>query len=136
MTRVTVDTNVLISALVFQGLPGEFLALALAGSFQLITSPVLLDELNERLRFKFLWSPAKASQARSELEILCEVVSTVNHLAIIVDDPDDDRVLECAAAGRAEIIVSGDRHLLKLGSFDGITILTVRQFMDRINPAA
>ena len=53
MTRVTVDTNVLISALVFQGLPGEFLALALAGSFQLITSPVLLDELNENSASSF-----------------------------------------------------------------------------------
>jgi putative PIN family toxin of toxin-antitoxin system len=96
MTRVTVDTNVLISALVFQGLPGEFLALALAGSFQLIASPVLLDELDEKLRFKFLWSQPKASRVRNELEILCEVVSTINHLAVILDDPDDDRVLECA----------------------------------------
>jgi putative PIN family toxin of toxin-antitoxin system len=135
MTRVTVDTNVLISALVFEGLPGEFLALARAGSFQLITSPALLDELDEKLRFKFLWSPARASQVRRELEMLCEVVSTVNHLVIVKDDPDDDRVLECAVAGRADTIVSGDRHLLKLGSYDGIAILSVRQFLDRINPA-
>jgi uncharacterized protein len=117
------------------GLPGEFLALALAGSFQLITSPVLLDELNEKLRFKFQWSPAKASQTRNELEILCEVISTINRLAVIKDDPDDDRVLECATAGRADYIVSGDRHLLNLGFYDGISILTVRQFMDRIIPA-
>jgi predicted nucleic acid-binding protein len=89
MTRFTVDTNVLISALVFQGLPGKFLALALAGAFQLITSPILLDELDEKLRFKFLWSPAKADQARSALEALCDVVSTTDSLAVIQDDPDD-----------------------------------------------
>jgi uncharacterized protein len=136
MTRVAVDTNVLISALVFQGLPGEFLALALARSFQLITSPALLDELDEKLRFKFLWSVVKASQVCHELEMLCEVVSTINHLAVILDDPDDDRVLEYAIAGRAEYIVTGDRHLLKLGSYNGTAILTVRQFMDRISPAA
>jgi putative PIN family toxin of toxin-antitoxin system len=136
MTRVTVDTNVLISALVFQGLPGKFLALALAGAFQLITSPILLDELDEKLRFKFLWSPAKADQARSALEALCDVVSTTDSLAVIQDDPDDDRVLECAVAGRADTIVSGDRHLLKLGSYDGTQILTVRQFMDQISPVA
>ena len=64
MTRVTIDTNVLISALLFRGLPGEFLALAIAGSFQLITSPVLLDELDEKLRLKFLWSKAKADEVR------------------------------------------------------------------------
>jgi putative PIN family toxin of toxin-antitoxin system len=136
MTRVTVDTNVLISALVFQGLPGKFLALALAGAFQLITSPILLDELDEKLRFKFLWSPVKADQARSVLEALCDVVSTTDSLAVIQNDPDDDRVLECAVAGRADTIVSGDRHLLKLGSYDGIAILTVRQFMDQISPVA
>jgi putative PIN family toxin of toxin-antitoxin system len=132
MTRVTADTNVLISALVFQGLPGKFLALALAGAFQIITSPILLDELDEKLRFKFLWSPTKVDQARSDLEELCDVVSTIDHLHIIIDDPDDDRVLECAVAGRADFIVSGDRHLLNLGSYDGTPIVTARQFMDRV----
>jgi uncharacterized protein len=135
MTRVTVDTNVLISALLFNGLPGRFLALALAGSFQLITSPVLLDELDEKLRFKFLWSPARANETRNELEMLCDVVSTINCLTIIVEDPDDDRVLECAIAGMADFVVSGDRHLLKLGSYDGIPIITVRRFMDQFDPA-
>jgi putative PIN family toxin of toxin-antitoxin system len=136
MNRVTVDTNVLISALVFQGLPGEFLALALAGSIQLITSPALLDELDEKLRFKFLWSSVKASQARNELEILCDVISAIRHLTVIADDPDDDRVLECAIAGSADVIISGDRHLLDLRSFQGIQILTVRLLMDQIGPAA
>lgn len=135
MTRVTVDTNVLISALVFEGLPGEFLALARDGSFQPITSPTLLDELDEKLRSRFLWSLAKASQLRGELEVLCDVVSTIPHLAVIKADPDDDRVLECAVAGRADAIVSGDRHLLNLGSYDGIAVLTVRQFMEKIKPA-
>jgi predicted nucleic acid-binding protein len=48
--------------------------------------------------------------------------------------PTTERVLECAVAGRADTIVSGDRHLLKLGSYDGTQILTVRQFMDQISP--
>jgi len=136
MTRVTVDTNVLISALLFHGLPGEFLGLALDGasdgSIRLITSPVLLDELDEKLRFKFHWSPAKADQLLKELEAVCDVVSTINSLSVIEEDPDDDRVLECAVAGRADCIVSGDRHLLKLGAYEGMPIVTVRQFMDRI----
>ncbi len=46
------------------------------------------------------------------------------------EDPDDDRVLECAVAGKADYVVSGDRHILKLSSYEGIPILTVRQFMD------
>ena len=139
MTRVTVDTNVLISALLFHGLPGEFLGLALEsadGSIQLITSPVLLDELDEKLRLKFHWSSAKADRIRKELEALCDVVSTIGSLTVIEEDPDDDRVLECAIAGRADYIVSGDRHLLKLGSYKSIPIVTVRQLMDSFKPAS
>jgi putative PIN family toxin of toxin-antitoxin system len=136
MTRVTVDTNVFISGLVFEGLPSEFLSLALAGSVQLITSTALLDELGEKLRNKFLWSSSKADQTRSALEALCEVVSTAPTLSVVKDDPDDDRVLECAIAGRADTIVSGDRHLRKLGVCEGIPIVTVRQFMDHFIPAS
>ena len=57
-------------------------------------------------------------------------------LAVVKDDPDDDRVLECAIAGHADSIVSGDRHLLKLGAYEGIPIATVRQFMDKLKPEA
>lgn len=135
MTRAVLDTNILISAILFKGIPGRLLELAIAGSFRVVTSPTLLDELDEKLRGKFQLPSADADQVRSDLEELCDVVSTIPHLAILKDDPDDDRVLECAVAGRAEIIISGDRHLLKLGSYDGIAILNVRQFMDRINPA-
>jgi predicted nucleic acid-binding protein len=53
-------------------------------------------------------------------------------LQVIIDDPDDDRVLECAVAGEVDYIVSGDRHLLKLGSYQGISIVTAREFMNAI----
>lgn len=58
------------------------------------------------------------------------VVKPTVILEVIKDDADDNRVLECAAAGEANYIVSGDRHLLTLSSYEGIPILTVRQFMD------
>lgn len=135
MIRAVLDTNILISALLFKGIPGQLLEFAIAGSFRAVTSPTLLDELDEKLRGKFQLRGTEADQVRSDLEDLCDVVSTIPHLEAVKDDPDDDRVLECAVAGRADVIVSGDRHLLKLGSFDGIAILSVRHFMDRINPA-
>jgi putative PIN family toxin of toxin-antitoxin system len=136
MTRVVADTNIYISALMFGGLPGAFLDLAFAGSFTLITSSVLLDELDEKLRGKFEVAPPDADLIRSRLENVAELVSSPHRLSIITEDPDDNRVLECAMAGRADIIVSGDRHVLKLGGYEGIIILTARQFMDRIMPPA
>lgn len=132
MIRVVADTNIFISALMFGGLPGTFLDLALVKSFQLVTSPALLDELDEKLRGKFEVSPEDAARIRLRLETSALVVQPAFSLAVVKDDPDDDRVLECAVAGNADYVVSGDRHLLKLGAYDRIPILTARQFMDAI----
>jgi putative PIN family toxin of toxin-antitoxin system len=130
MLRVVADTNVFISALMFGGLPGAFLDLAFAHHFQLITSPVLLDELEEKLRSKFQISSADADLIRAKIERHALLIEPSIALKIVAEDPDDDRVIECAIAGETDYIVSGDRHLLKLESYSGVTIATVREFMD------
>ena len=130
--RVVADTNIFISALVFGGLPGSFLDLAFLRSFQLVTSPILLHELDEKLRLKFALSADDADRVRAKLESAALVIEPNLALTVITDDPDDDRVLECAVAGRVDYIVSGDRHLLKLGSYQGISIVTAREFMNAI----
>jgi putative PIN family toxin of toxin-antitoxin system len=136
MIRVVADTNIFISVLMFGGLPGAFLDLAFLPVFTLVTSPVLLDELDEKLRLKFGLSSTDADLVRSKLEANADLIGTVETPKIVKADPDDDRVLECAVAGRADYIVSGDRHLLKLGSYDDIPILTVRQFLNKIEPTS
>jgi putative PIN family toxin of toxin-antitoxin system len=130
MSRVVLDTNVYVSALMFGGLPGSLLDLAFLRSFTLLISPVLLDELDEKLREKFGVSPEDTVLVRARLENVAEVVEPGEALNVITDDPDDNRVLECAVKGRADLIVSGDRHLLKLAGYQGISIVTVRQFME------
>lgn len=132
MFRVVADTNVLISALQFGGLPGTFLAQAFARNFTLVTSPVLLDELDEKLRSKFKASDADAAAIRQKLEAAAIVVSPIIVLQVIPDDPDDNRVLECAITGQAHVVVSGDRDLLRLGSHADIPVLTVRQFLEKL----
>jgi putative PIN family toxin of toxin-antitoxin system len=134
MIRVVADTNIFVSAIMFGGLPGAFLDLALRGSFSLIVSIPILDELDEKLRLKFQVSADDSSAIRAKLEAIADMVTPTENLAIIVDDPDDDRVLECAIEGRADFIVSGDRHLLRLASFKSIPILTVRQFFSAAQP--
>jgi putative PIN family toxin of toxin-antitoxin system len=132
MIRVVADTTIFISALMFGGLPGTFLDLAFVKSFQLVTSPVLLDELDEKLRGKFEVSSEDAALIRERRQSCALVMTPGIALKVIEEDPDDDRVLECAVAAEADYVVSGDRHLLKLGSYEGIPIMTVRQFMDAI----
>jgi putative PIN family toxin of toxin-antitoxin system len=128
--RVVADTNILISALLFGGLPGKFLDLALRRRFTLVTSKALLDELDEKLRGKFAVSESDALAIRAKLEGHANLVEPDFELNAVPDDPDDNRVLECAVAGQADWIVSGDRHLLGLVRHAGIEIVTVRQFVE------
>lgn len=130
MMRVVADTNVFLSALLFGGLPEEFLNLALRRRFALITSAALLDELDEKLRGKFAVSDRDAQSIRTNLEGSAAVVNPSFELHAVPDDPDDNRVLECALAGNADFIVSGDRHLLRIGNYEGIVIVSVRQFLE------
>jgi putative PIN family toxin of toxin-antitoxin system len=129
MIRVVFDTNVYISALMFGGLPGSLLDLAFLQSFILVISPALMDELDEKLRLKFEVSAEDAAIVRAKLESNAEIVMPDVVLDVIEDDPDDNRVLECAVKGSANYIVTGDRHLLKLGAYEAIPIVTVRQFL-------
>ena len=134
MMRVVADTNVLISALMFGGLPGRFLDLALRREFALVTSKALLDELDEKLRGKFAVSESDARAIREKLERSANLVDPNFQLNAVPDDPDDNRVLECAVAGKADFIVSGDRHLLRIGNYAGIAIVTVREFLESWSP--
>jgi hypothetical protein len=128
--RVVADTNVFISALMFGGLPGVFLDLALRRRFTLVTSMALLDELDEKLRGKFAVSERDALAIRAKLEGNATLADPDFGLNAVPEDPDDNRVLECAVAGKADLIVSGDRHLLRIESYDGIAIVSVRQFLE------
>jgi putative PIN family toxin of toxin-antitoxin system len=128
--RVVADTNVFISALMFGGLPGIFLDLALRRKFALVISTAVLDELNEKLRGKFAVSERDALAIRAKLEGNADVADPSFELNAVPDDPDDNRILECAVAGKADFIVSGDRHLLRIESYDGIAIVSVRQFLE------
>jgi len=130
MGRVVLDTNIYISASMFGGVPGNLLELALLGALALIISPALLDELDDKLQNKFGVSSQDAAILRAALQNIALVVEPRETISAIADDPDDNRVLECAVGGNADLIVSGDRHLLKLLSFRGIPIVTARQFMD------
>lgn len=145
MRRVVLDTNVVVSALLFGGPPATLYRLAITGQIIAVTSPVLLGELHGVLLSKFAFPPDMAALIVTECQALSVVVEPTVKVAIVHDDVSDNRVLECAASAeargsassrasrsaRADAIVSGDRHLLALRAFRGIPILTPRAFLDR-----
>ena len=128
--RVVADTNVLVSALIFPGgSPEAFYRLVLEGRVELVTSRPLLAELGRVLAEKFGWEPARAEEAVAQIVRLAAIVEPREAVSEIEVDPSDNRVLEAAAEGRADAIVSGDRHLLALGSWRGIEIQSPGAFV-------
>ena len=129
--RVVFDTNILVSALVFPGGQADkALACILGGRDRLLVSKAILDELLGVLARKFSRDREELARVGVWLDEIAEWVRPVNRLRILADDP-DNRVLECAVAGGAAVLVTGDHALLRLGSFEGIAIVTIREYLSR-----
>jgi putative PIN family toxin of toxin-antitoxin system len=129
--RITPDSNILISALVFGGTPLRLLEMALGGEVLLFISDEILQETLRVLRDKFGLSQERLARAEHYIGTCTERVKPSRRIDIIKDDPDDNRVLECAEASTCEFIVTGDSDLLRLGKYGSIRITTVRSFLDR-----
>lgn len=127
---VVFDTNILFSAIGWNGRPAACLERGRRGAADGFTSQALLDELVEKLRDKLAFSEEQIAEALADLLGALRVVEATERLAVIAEDLDDDRVLECAVAAGAAYIVTGDRrHLLPLGSFRNIMIISAADFL-------
>ena len=124
--RLLLDTKVLVSAVLFDGLPERLLERALRGDYDLVTSEALLDAFEEVMRQRFARPPALARAIRDELASIAEVVRP-ERITRTSRDPADDMVLAAAHAGRADAIATGDKDVLELVAYQGIAILTTRQ---------
>ena len=127
--RVVFDTNILVSALVFPGGRGDAaLRRVIARTDQLVMSKPILDELLDVLSRKFAREAEELAHVAVFVSELAMVVAPKRRLRIVQDDP-DNRILECALAGHAEAIVTGDKALLALKSFRNIPMVTLRAYL-------
>ncbi len=127
--RVAFDTNILVSALVFPGGRGDAaLRRIIAGTDQLVVSRAILDELLEVLSRKFARDAEELAHVAVFVSELAMLVAPKRRLRVVQDNP-DNRILECAVAGRAEVIVTGDKALLALKSFRNIPVVTLRSYL-------
>lgn len=128
------DTNVLLSGLGWKGKPYQCIELARNGVVDGVTCRELIDELAEKLEVKLGMTSQHIDESLADLLSFLHIVPITGALRILAADPDDDKVLECAAVAGASHIVTGDRrHLLPLGRFQGISIVTPADFLLRIN---
>jgi putative PIN family toxin of toxin-antitoxin system len=127
--RVAFDTNVLVAALVFPGGQGDAaLRHVIEGKDQLVLSRAILDELLEVLSRKFARDAEELAHVAVFVSDLATAVTPKRRLRVVMDDP-DNRILECALAGNAQAIVTGDKALLALKSFEGIDLMTLASFL-------
>lgn len=128
--KVVIDTNVIISAFGWGGKPEEVFLLAEQGKIHNFITMDILTELARVVSYPQLGLPRPLQ--RRIIETVFAVSSIVHvrePLRVIDADPDDDRVLECAAAARAAYVISGDKHLLHLKRFGEIDILSPHDFL-------
>lgn len=137
--RVVLDTNVVVSGSISaQGTPGQILGAWEDGAFQLIVSHTLLAEYRralgyDRVRERHQKDDDELDEHVAHYARFGILTVPEQSISAIADDPDDNRILECAVSGAATHIVSGDPHLLRLGAYQDIPILTPRAFLDLLS---
>ena len=129
MIKAVFDTNILFSATGWKGSPYQCLQLAREKRVSLIPCREILEEYHEKLQTKLDMTPEQATRAVAEILACSTTVEINNELHIVLDDPDDDKVVECAVTSEAAYIVSGDRHLLELKEYEGIVMLKANEFL-------
>lgn len=129
--KVVFDTNIYVSAIIFGGNPRQCLEFARSREVELFVSRPILLELMEKLREKFLWQEDDVEEVIEGLSVFATVVTPKKRLTLIKEDPEDNTILECGLEANADYIVSGDKkHLLSIGTFRNIPIVSAKQFLD------
>lgn len=130
--RVIIDTNVFVSGIFFSGPPHSIIEAWRRGKVQLVITPEIYQEYQRVIESLSEQFPAINIQQIIEIVALTsEVVSPANLKAPVCDDPDDDKFIACALASKCRIIISGDRHLLRVSGYYGIQVLKPREFVDK-----
>jgi putative PIN family toxin of toxin-antitoxin system len=138
--RAVLDTNVLLSGLLWRGAPHALIEHVQAGTLVMVSSPVLLAELAEvisRAKFDDILARSNTSREHSmaEMRQLAEVIVPPPLPQPVCRDPDDDHVLACALGAQADLIISGDADLLNLRQYQNIRIVAAAEALRLIERA-
>ncbi len=135
MPRVVLDTNVLVSSLIKRGRSRELLARIVENKLSLVLSEEILSEFIDvmsRDKFRRYATRFEVKRFVGFLLQIAEVVKVKSRLKAVKEDPDDDKILECAFDGKANYIVSGDEHLLKMRRYRRIEIVSVAEMLEKL----
>ena len=128
--KIVLDTNVLISALVFGGKPRQITDLLADEMINVATSREILTELRRKIIAKFPASIEVLGRFEKLLEREAQLVTLGSVRINVSTDPDDNKFIETAVLGNCDFIISGDRHLLELKQYKGIKIVRPADFLE------
>ncbi|MGZ9135644.1 MAG: putative toxin-antitoxin system toxin component, PIN family [Candidatus Deferrimicrobiaceae bacterium] len=132
--RVVFDSNVLLAALMFPGGRADAaVARILEGRDALILSLPIIREILSVLASKFSRDKEELSRVAVVLGEIGTIVDPSRRLSVLRDEP-DNRILECAVEGKAEVIVTGDKAMLALGEYEAIRLITLADYLDKPRP--
>lgn len=128
--KAVFDTNIFISAIAIPGSRAEAAILkVVTADVRLVISREIIHEVLEVLARKFDRNAEELARVAVYLADLAEVVTPLRRLKVLGDEP-DNRILECAVAGRADAIVTGDQAMLRLGAYRKIRIISLKEFLE------
>jgi len=127
--RVVLDTNVYISAAILGRVCEEIIQTCRFSNLKVFISKDIMDEIKDKLSQKFLWQDDQVNIFLESIIEFCKIVEVNEKITYIKDDPDDDKILECAVSADCDFIISGDKHLLRLKSCKEIKILNPADFL-------
>ncbi len=131
MLKVVLDTNIFVSSIFWKrGNPHKVVELVLDKKTHAFTSIEILQELEKILRRDFEEPDEKIHKQINLILEYATVTKTDTKLNVVKDDPDDNKILECAVSCNADYVVTGDNHLLDLREFRGIKIVTAKKFLE------
>ena len=133
--RITVDTNVLISASFWEGASYKIIWKVENKEIELVISKEIIEEFvnvleYEEIQRKIKNKNLKMKRTVEKIVFLSTIVEPKQSFNVVEDDPDDNKIIECAVEGNVDYIVSQDKHLLKLREFEGIKIITSKTFLE------
>ena len=127
--KIVFDSNIFISAFAIpRGQAEKAIAKVIEENHSLMISKEIIGEVLRVLGVKFSKDKEALSRTALFLSDLAYIVRAKRKIKVLKDDP-DNRILECAVAGRAEIIVTGDKEILRLQEFEGIEIVSLKEFL-------
>jgi uncharacterized protein len=129
--RVILDTNVFISGVFFAGPPYEILKAWQDGKIKMLLSPEIFEEyerVGKALSDQF--PSINLDSILSFVTIKAEIILAQELSERVSEDPDDDKFLACALSGKCKVIISGDKHLIRVSGFKGIEVIRPRHFLD------